>query len=209
MAASATCSINVAFAPTATGAQTGTLHDRRQCGPDSPQTVALSGTGAPATVLQLVRLALSMCLTNTASAAQSCRLNQLSLAGPERLFDHGIGRLRVAGGGSCSTPALWRPIPVARFSVAFAPTAAGLQPGTLTIFTNSPNSPQSVSLSGTGMQPCTHRQGSWALAMFLSIRRARPGPRRGQLLGPGLSISSITASAVQCGSWGTCSTTGT
>ena len=147
--AGGSCTINVSFAPTATGNQPGTLTISDNA-PGSPQSVTLSGTGtaaaAPAVSLSPTGLAFGNQTINTTSGAQSITLtnsgnaslsiNSISASAPYSQTN--TCGASVGAGGQCT------------ISVKFAPTATGSQPGTLTITDNAAGSPHTASLSGTG-----------------------------------------------------------
>jgi hypothetical protein len=154
LAAGASCSVGVTFTPTATGAATGALTFTDSAG-NSPQTVSLSGTGSgsssPVTVsassLNLgtatvgnTSAAVNVTLTNRQSTALA--ITSVGVSGPFAVSTNTCGT-SLAAGASCSV------------GVTFTPTATGAATGTLTFTDNASNSPQKVSLSGTGSAPVT------------------------------------------------------
>ena len=154
VAAGTTCTVGVTFTPTASGAATGTLTFTDSAG-NSPQTVALSGTGStsssPVTLsassLNLGTVAVgtpSAPVTVTLTNHQSTALSSLSvgISGPFATASNTCGT-SVAAGGNCAV------------QVTFTPTATGAASGTLTFTDNASNSPQKVSLSGTGSAAIT------------------------------------------------------
>jgi hypothetical protein len=149
IAASASCTINVSFQPTAGGFQTGTvtLTDNAT---NSPQTVSLSGTGVvpvvslsatslsfPAQTVSISSPPQTLTLTNTGNGA----LTPLTIGTGGDFAQTNTCGGSVAAGAGCT------------ISVTFTPTAAGYRTGTLTLTDNASNSPQTVSLSGTGVVP--------------------------------------------------------
>ncbi len=148
VAAGANCAISVTFTPTATGARTGALTITDNAS-GSPQSVSLSGTAtlaAPLAGVSPASLSFSGQIVSTTSAAQTITLSN---PGSATLTIGGIGisgdfaqtstcGSSLAAGANCS------------ISVTFTPSASGTRSGTLTITDNAANSPQSVSLSGTG-----------------------------------------------------------
>ncbi|PYU92591.1 MAG: hypothetical protein DMG25_11805, partial [Acidobacteria bacterium] len=155
VAAGASCTISVNFTPTTTGTRTGavTLNDNA---PTSPQTIPLSGTGgststAPAVSLSPTSLTFGNQTVGTASAAQAVTLSNtgnatltissLTIGGDFAFAGSGTCGSSVAAGASCA------------ISVDFAPTTTGTRTGTVTITDNASNSPQTISLTGSGVSP--------------------------------------------------------
>lgn len=147
--AGASCTINVSFAPTATGSQPGTLAISDNA-PGSPHTVTLSGSGiaalAPAVTLAPTSLTFSSQALNTTSAAQSITLTNSgtasltisSIVASAQYSDTTTCGASLAAGANCS------------ISVKFTPTATGTQTGTITVTDNASGSPHTVNLTGTG-----------------------------------------------------------
>ena len=146
LAVGAGCSLNVTFAPGATGARAGTLKLVDDA-PGAPHTVVLSGTGIqPAVSLSAPSLTFGAQVVTSTSPAQTVTLRNagdgpLSLsslaAGGDfsATSDCGSG---LAAGAACT------------ISVRFAPSAGGSRSGTLTIADSAPGAPHTVALSGTG-----------------------------------------------------------
>lgn len=152
LAAGAACTVGITFTPTATGAATGTL-TITDSAPGSPRTVNLSGTGGSTTTpVTLSASTLSfgtVVVGNTSTATtvtltnrQSAPLNTLSVSigGPFAIASNTCGTT-VAAGASCAV------------GVTFTPPSTGASTGTLTFTDSASNSPQKVSLSGTGASP--------------------------------------------------------
>jgi hypothetical protein len=146
--AGANCTINVTFTPTVTGTRTGSI-TITDAASNSPQVVALSGTGAAATV--------KITVTPTKLAFGSVAVGVTSASKPATVKNTGTGSTTIsfatsgdfaesgttcgstlAGGASCTV------------SVTFTPEATGALTGTLSVTDQASNSPQKVSLSGTG-----------------------------------------------------------
>jgi len=150
LAAGANCSIHGHFAPTAGEASTAavTITDNAA---DSPQTIALSGTGlAPLVTLSSASLGYGSVTVNTPSESQSVTLTNngtvalsitsIAVTGTNASsfdFANNCGT-SVAIGGSCTIHG------------HFAPTALGGATAQVTITDNAPDSPESIALSGTG-----------------------------------------------------------
>ena len=147
--AHATCSIGVSYVPKNVGAESGTLVISDQF---RSQTVNLNGTGvAPPGV--------SLAPSGTLSFAAT-GVGMLSEAQMVTLTNNGglaltVQRVAVSGdfvavsGGSCG--AMLSPAASCTIAVAFAPTAGGTRPGALTIADDAPTSPQTVALTGMGV----------------------------------------------------------
>ncbi|HKW62503.1 MAG TPA: choice-of-anchor D domain-containing protein [Candidatus Acidoferrum sp.] len=154
VAAGSACTINITFAPTATGTRTGTLTINDNAA-TSPQTVALSGAATGGSVVTLSPSNLSfgnqplrvtsapqtVTLTNTGGSPLS--ITGIGIAGPNggdfaQTNDCGTS---VAAGASCG------------FSVTFTPTASGNRSASVSITDNAGGSPQQVNLTGTGLGP--------------------------------------------------------
>jgi YD repeat-containing protein len=146
LGAGLSCTINVTFTPTATGSRTGTL-TVTDSATNSPQTTALTGTGLAPVVVSPATLAFGNEVVNTTSAAkvvtltnnQSVVLNITSIATTGDYAQTNTCGTSVVAGGNCT------------ISVIFKPTATGSRPGTLTVTDSAGNSPQTVSLAGTGV----------------------------------------------------------
>jgi uncharacterized repeat protein (TIGR03803 family) len=147
VAPGATCLITVTFTPSIVEAETAGLNlaDNAVSG---PQTVVLSGAGVtvPGVTLSPSSLTFSTQDVGTTSTAQPISLTNTG-AGPLSITSitvsasftgtNDCGSSLVAG-ASCT------------INVAFAPATAGPVNGTLSVADNAANSPQTVSLSGTG-----------------------------------------------------------
>ena len=148
LAGGASCTISVSFTPTSVGnlADTLSIADSEA---DSPQTAILSGTGTaapPAVSLAPTSLNFGNQQAGTSSAPQlvtltntggsTLNISAVAAAGDFTESDNCVGT--VAAGASCN------------INVTFTPTATGARSGSITITDNAANSPQTVSLSGTG-----------------------------------------------------------
>jgi hypothetical protein len=147
LAAGATCTINVTFAPSAPGARTGTLNVA-DSDLSSPQTLALNGTGANVSNVSLTPNSLTFGIqnVNTTSAAQVITLannntSNLTSIAVSTSGDYAQANncgLTVVAGGSCA------------INVTFKPTAAGTRTGTIAVSDSDAGSPQIATLTGTG-----------------------------------------------------------
>ena len=153
IAANGSCTINVSFQPNAGGSQTGALALTDNAS-NSPQTVALSGTGfGPTASLSASSLTYSSQLVGTTSSAQQVTLQNtgdqalsitsISLTGA----DSGDFSMSQNCGSSLAANAS------CQISVTFTPTARGTRTAAVSLVDNFPSSPQSIALSGTGIAP--------------------------------------------------------
>src|SRR5207245_1961949 len=142
--------LSVQFAPTATGSVSGSLSLVSNA-PNSPSTIALSGTGVqpqlsvtPATVsfgnvLVGTTGVQNLTLTNSGSANLTIAQGSVTGAG-----------FSISG---LTFPLTLPPGQSSTFSVQFAPTTTGSASGGISLVSDAPNSPSTIALSGTGVQP--------------------------------------------------------
>jgi len=153
VAAGAQCTIHGHFQPTAGGLMTAavTITDNA---PGSPQSISLSGTGVePPVSLSATSIAFgsttldqwsasqSVTMTNTGSAAVS--ISSIAVTGvnaSQFVFADSCGA-SLAVGASCTLHG------------HFQPTAQGAMTAAVTITDSAAGSPQSIALSGTGVEP--------------------------------------------------------
>jgi hypothetical protein len=153
LAAGASCTITITFAPTTSGTRTASVTIADNAG-GSPQTVTLSGTGsAPAVSLSPPTLSFGSQPVTTSSTPQSINLtnignaslsiNSLALTGPNAgdFAQTNTCGSAVAAGASCT------------ITITFAPTTSGTRTAFVTIADNAGGSPQTVTLSGSGTTP--------------------------------------------------------
>src|ERR1051325_396780 len=157
--AGASCTIYVAFAPGSAGAKSAAL-EIGDDGPESPQTVALSGNGigggdgAPAATVTPGSISFGddvvgnktdaqpVTLTNTGNAPliiTSFHIDGADAADFSPGADCPVSPGYLPAGGSCT------------IYVAFTPDSPGATAATIEIGDNALDSPQSVSLSGNGI----------------------------------------------------------
>jgi hypothetical protein len=169
IAPGAGCTIQVDFAPIAIGSASGMLSIPDDA-PGSPQGVVLTGTGVqPAASLSASSLAFGNQRVGTMSATQSVvvtnsgsdtlNVGKATVSAPFAIGADGCSNTAVAPGGNCT------------IQVAFAPSATGPVSGMLSIPDDAPGSPQTVALSGTGVQPLATVSPS-----SLSFGNVRVGP---------------------------------
>jgi hypothetical protein len=150
LAASASCTVGVAFKPAGPGNLNDTL--KVTDGSNNVQNVSLSGTGVDLISVSVAPTSLAfgsapvgggptaaqtVTLTNTGTA--DVTISNITISSQFSQQQQCVGPLTV--GTSCD------------ISVSFNPTIAGAQMGTLVITDTAPNSPQTVSVTGTGVNP--------------------------------------------------------
>jgi hypothetical protein len=153
VAAGANCTISVTFTPSASGSRTASVSITDNAS-GSPQTVSLSGTGAGTGALvslsatslafgnqpiEVSSTTQTVTLSNTGNAALS--ITSLALTGTNAgdFAQTNTCGSSLAGGANC-TLVVW-----------FTPSVAGSEAASLSIADNCSGSPQTVSLSGTGI----------------------------------------------------------
>jgi hypothetical protein len=193
----ATCVISVTFIPQATGSRSATLTiaDDAQGG---PQLVALAGTGGVpgVPVASLLRTSLSFGnqLAGTSSAAQAVTLSNTGTAALS-ISSIVVGGMNIGDfaqsndcGNSVGTGAS------CTINVTFTPSALGIRSAMITITDNAANSPQTVSLDGTGAGPIASLS-AINLSFGGQIVGTTSGPQTATLTNIGtaaLSVTSIT-----------------
>ncbi|MGC1373970.1 MAG: choice-of-anchor D domain-containing protein [Candidatus Sulfotelmatobacter sp.] len=143
----ATCTISVTFTPRGLGTRTASLEVFDSAG-NSPQTATLTGTGGTPVTLSTSSLSFGTVLLGTHHTAPAVILTnnqtvaltniQISTSGSTAFSQANTCSNSIAAGGQC------------QIEVTFAPTQAGTQTGAVNIRDNATNSPQSISLRGTG-----------------------------------------------------------
>jgi len=147
LAAHSSCSISVAYVPRSTGADSGVLSIADV---NRTQTVSLSGSGLAPAGVSLTPLGLSFGNTGVGhvSAQQIVTLTNnggstLSISSATTSGDYVLAANTCANtlpaGGSCT------------LAISFAPSATGLRTGLLTVVDNAATSPQTIPLSGIGV----------------------------------------------------------
>ncbi|MGA9901988.1 MAG: choice-of-anchor D domain-containing protein, partial [Terriglobales bacterium] len=137
------------FTPQATGTRTATLNINDSAN-NSPQTVALTGTGEEQVTWTPTSLTFASLAVGTTSAAKNITLtNNLpsALSVGEIVFT-GTDTLDFAQTNTCGSSVAAKG--KCTISVTFTPQATGTRTATLNINDGANNSPQTVSLTGTG-----------------------------------------------------------
>jgi hypothetical protein len=146
LASGGSCTINVTFTPSQTGARNGAITVSDNASP-ATQTASLTGTGAgPAATRSPVSLTFATQAVGTSSSAQTVTLKNTGTASLT------ISSITISGDFSqthtCSTTlAVGNSCSI---SVTFKPTASGTRTGVLSVSDNAVPATQTVSLTGTG-----------------------------------------------------------
>jgi len=145
------CKIEVTFTPTQLGANTGTLSIYDNAA-NSPQAMALSGTGGVPAALTPATATFSPTGVGSSSSAKVFTLTNyqnvtltgitISTTGEFSVSSTTCGT-SVAASGTCT------------IDVVFSPTQTGKLTGTLSVSDSASNSPQTAALTGTGEVPAT------------------------------------------------------
>jgi large repetitive protein len=145
--------LSVVFAPTAVGAVNGTVSVASNAS-NTPGVITVTGTGvqpqlsASPSTLNFGSVAVgangtqTITLSNTGGAAVS--ISQAVISGTGYTMSGLTIPTSLAAGTSVS------------FSVQFTPQAAGSVSGSVTVTSNTPNSPTMIALNGTGTAPIQH-----------------------------------------------------
>jgi Abnormal spindle-like microcephaly-assoc'd, ASPM-SPD-2-Hydin len=147
LAAGVNCAISVTFTPQTSGAVNGTLTITDNAS-GSPQGVSVAGSGAVAApTLSPTSLSFGTQDVRTTSGSKTVKLTANS-PGPLT-----ISSISVSSGFTQSNncPASLNPGSSCNINIVFQPTTAGAVTGTLTVVDNGLGNPQSIPLSGTGL----------------------------------------------------------
>ena len=147
--AGGSCTITVTFTPQADGTRNGSIQVQDDAA-GSPHVISLTGEGtgatAPTATASPSALSFSSQLVGTTSAAQTITLTNdgtTAITVSSVVVSGNFGQTNncttIAANSSCT------------ISVTFTPAASGTRNGTITITDSASNSPQVVSLSGSGL----------------------------------------------------------
>jgi len=147
--------LSVQFAPQAGGGVTDSVSVVSSA-TNSPATISLSGSGVVTTFL-LSANPTSLGFGNVAVGSSSTQTVMLTNSGSSSLP---ISQVHVSGAGF-SASGLTLPLTLTAgqgtsLTTLFAPTTAGSVTGSVTVVSNATNSPATISLAGSGVQPIAH-----------------------------------------------------
>jgi Abnormal spindle-like microcephaly-assoc'd, ASPM-SPD-2-Hydin/HYDIN/CFA65/VesB-like, Ig-like domain len=194
LAAGQSLPLTANFAPTNVGAAVGSISVVSNA-TNSPLTIALSGTGVQPQISVIpssvsfgnvtVGVANSQTLTIKNPGTATLSITQASLAGTGFTSTGLALPLSVSAGGSST------------FNVGFAPTSAGGVSGSITLISNTPNSPLVVPFSGTGIAATLQLSASPASLSFGSLTTGTNATQSFTVTNTGnssVSISQVSAS---------------
>jgi hypothetical protein len=145
------CTVGVTFTPAALGAVTGTLTFNDNAA-NNPQTVTLSGTGITPATLTPATATYAAQAEGTTSAAKVFTLTNNQSVALTSIAISTTGDFAVSA-TTCTTSLAAKG--KCTISVTFTPAATGTLTGQLSVSDSASNSPQTVTLSGTGIVPAT------------------------------------------------------
>ena len=151
LSAASTCTITVNFAPTTAGSQTATLTVADNA-TGSPQTVALTGTGAaPQATLTPATITFPSQIINTTSATQTVTLANPGTA-PLTISGIAVGGANPGSFSETTTcGATLAASASCTFTLAFTPSAVTSYGATLTVTDNASGGTQTSALAGAGL----------------------------------------------------------
>ena len=154
LASGASCTVQVTFTPGATGARSATINIADNA-PASPQTVSLTGTGtsAPVANLSLTSLTFSSQIVGATSSSQVVTLSNPGLAALTGISLAFTGTNPADFGQTNNCGSSVAPSGSCTINVTFTPSIGGAESASLQITDNAGNSPQSITLTGTGVVP--------------------------------------------------------
>jgi hypothetical protein len=195
LGAGKTCKATVTFTPTVGGALTGSLAISDSA-PDSPQTVALSGTGVLPLTISPASLAFGTVAAGTTSAAKTFSLTNNQTTTLNFTFaasgDYAISASGTTCGTSLTSGAK------CNIAVTFTPQSAGAVDGAVTLTDGTSFSPQLVTLTGTGSggsaAPLTFTPTSLSLSAVVGTTSAAKAVTVKNTSASALTLNSITSS---------------
>jgi hypothetical protein len=148
IAAGQSTTFTAQFAPTTAGSATGSISIASNA-PNSPLTIALSGSGSQA---QIGAVPSAAAFGNVSTGNSNSQTISLTNNGTASLV---ISRAAVSGSGfsitGLSTPLTIPSGSNTTFNAVFTPSAGGSVTGSISLTSNAPNSPFAIALSGTGV----------------------------------------------------------
>lgn len=144
------CTFGVSFAPSTLGAKGDTLSIPSNA-PTSPDTIPLSGTSVTPSAVDLSATSINFgnqaagstsaaqTITVTNSGGTGLDIGVIGITGQFGLSDDNCSETTITAGNSCN------------FKVSFSPTSTGAKTGSVSIPSSASTSPDTVSLSGAGV----------------------------------------------------------
>jgi hypothetical protein len=149
-----TCTISVIFTPGATGERTASLTVTDDAG-NSPQTSTLTGTGVAAPIVQLSSALISFGnqTTGTTSSSQTVTVTNNGSASLTSIVISVAGTNSSEFGETTTCGSTLAQAASCSISVTFSPATAGGKTASVQIADNAADSPEAISLVGTGVAP--------------------------------------------------------
>ncbi len=156
LAASASCVVGITLTPSALGPVPGQL--TMIFGQSIQETVTLTGTGVNPTVLSAASVAFGKVVVGTTSAPQTVTFYNYQPSTSVVVSSITVPAPYAVSGGTCTTlpSSTLAANSNCTISMTLTPAVLGAVPASsLTVTTNAPNSPNTATLSGTGIAPVT------------------------------------------------------
>ncbi len=193
LGASASCTVNVAFAPEVAGALNGSLAISDSA-PDSPQTISLSGTGdLPLTILPPA-LAFGAETVGSTTAAKIATLTNNTPSTLSFSFAASGNYAINSSGTTCG--ASLASLAKCNIAVTFTPSANASINGAVTITDASGFSPQLIALSGTGSGGSTAPLTFTPATLFFATQAVGTSSTAKNVTIKNASTSSVTLSSI-------------
>lgn len=144
------CTINVTFTPGGSGARSAVLNVNDNSG-NSPQTASITGSGIAPVTLSATGISFGSVLIGSRATAKAVTLTNNQNVPLTNISILATGSSAFSQVNTCGTS-----IPAngqCAITVSFAPSSGGAQTATVNITDSAANSPQTISLTGTGVQP--------------------------------------------------------
>jgi hypothetical protein len=193
LAAGQSLPLTASFAPATTGAVAGSIAVVSTA-TNSPATISLTGTGIQPQISVIPSSVsfgnVTVSVTNTQTltlrnpGTATLNVTQASLAGTGFTSSGLVLPLSVPAGGSSA------------FTIGFAPASAGTLSGSMTLISNTPNSPLVVPLSGTGVATILQLSASPTALSFGSLTTGTSATQSVTISNTGnssVSISQVSA----------------
>jgi hypothetical protein len=191
--AGASCTVNVTFTPSIAGVLTGSLAIS-DAASDSPQTVALTGTGDLPLTISPATLAFGTETVGSTTAAKTATLtNNESTA---LSFSYSVsGNYAISSTGTTCGASLAAKAKC-NIAVTFSPTADGSIDGAVTITDTAGFSPQLIALSGTGSGGTTAPLTFTPATLFFAAQAVGTASPAKNVTVKNASASSLTLNAI-------------
>lgn len=198
LAAGASTSFNVNFAPTTTGSANGSVSLTGNAS-NSPANLPLTGSGAAAPVAQLTVNPTTSNFGNVTVGSTSTQSVSITNSGNVSVT---ISQITTSGAGftlaGVNVPLTLNPGQSSTYTAQFSPTAVGSASGQISVTSTASNSPTLISLSGTGVAaPAPQLSVNATSLSFGSVTVGSSGTKSVTISNSGnanLTISQITTS---------------